>query len=153
MSYSLRPHGLQHDMSPCSSPTPGVYSNSCPLSRWCHPTIASSVHWLSNTRFLRLTLLHPFSQDKLNFLNLMTVTHPNWSLVSWTESSNMKTSEIKWSLGLPWWFRGKESACQCRRHRFDPWVKKIPWRRKWQLTLVFLPGKFHEQRSLVGYSP
>ena len=36
---------------------------------------------------------------------------------------------------------------------FDPWVRKIPWRRKEQPALVFLPGKFHGQRSLVGYSP
>ena len=43
MSDSLWPHGLQHARSPCLSPTPGVYSNSCPLSRWCHPTILSSV--------------------------------------------------------------------------------------------------------------
>ena len=39
------------------------------------------------------------------------------------------------------------------RFGFGPWVRKIPWRRNWQLTLVFLPGKSHEQRSLVGYSP
>ena len=43
MSDSLRPHGLQHTRPPCPSPTPGVYSNSCPLSWWCHPTISSSV--------------------------------------------------------------------------------------------------------------
>ena len=36
---------------------------------------------------------------------------------------------------------------------FNPWVGEIPWRRKWQPTAVFLPGKFHGQRSLVGYSP
>ena len=42
MSNSLRPHGLQHTRPSCPSPTPGVYSNSCPLSRWCHPTISSS---------------------------------------------------------------------------------------------------------------
>ena len=36
---------------------------------------------------------------------------------------------------------------------FDPWVEKIPWRRKWQLTPVFLPGKSHGQKSLTGYSP
>ena len=36
---------------------------------------------------------------------------------------------------------------------FAPWVGKIPWRRKWQPTPVFLPGKYHGQRSLVGYSP
>ena len=40
---TLWPHGLQHARTPCPSPTPGVYSNSCPLSRWCHPTISSSV--------------------------------------------------------------------------------------------------------------
>ena len=40
---SLRPHGLQHARPPCPSPTPKVYSNSCPLSQWCHPTISSSV--------------------------------------------------------------------------------------------------------------
>ena len=41
---------------------------------------------------------------------------------------------------------------QCGRPGFDPWVGKIPWRRKWQLTPVFLPGKSHGLRSLVGYS-
>ena len=40
---SLQPHGLEHARPPCPSPTPGVYSTSCPLSRWCHPTISSSV--------------------------------------------------------------------------------------------------------------
>ena len=48
---------------------------------------------------------------------------------------------------------GKESACQCRRCMFDPWVEKTPWRRKWHPTPVFLPGKSHGQRSVVGYSP
>ena len=43
VSDSLRPHGLQHARHPCPSPTHGVYSNSCPLSWWCHPTFSSSV--------------------------------------------------------------------------------------------------------------
>ena len=54
--------------------------------------------------------------------------------------------------GLPWWLSGKESACHCRRHRFDPWVRKILWRRTLKLTPVSLPGESHGQRSLVGYS-
>ena len=54
---------------------------------------------------------------------------------------------------LLWWLRGKELACQRRRHRFNPWVRRIPWRRKWQPTPVFLPGKSHGQRSLAGYGP
>ena len=52
--------------------------------------------------------------------------------------------------GLHRWLRGKESVCQCRRCEFDPWVGKSPWSRAWQPTPVFLPGKFHGQRSLAG---
>ena len=51
---------------------------------------------------------------------------------------------------------GKESCCQHKRHRrygFDLWVGKIPWRRAWPPTPVFLPGEFHGQKSLEGYSP
>ena len=55
--------------------------------------------------------------------------------------------------GLFWWLSGKESICQCRSDGFDPWVGKIPWRREWQPTPVFLPGESHGQRNLVGYSP
>ena len=49
-----------------------------------------------------------------------------------------------------------EFSGQCRKHKIhglDLWVGKIPWRKAWQPTLVFLPGEFHGQRSLVGYSP
>ena len=56
-------------------------------------------------------------------------------------------------LGLAWWLSGKASTCQCRRCIFDPWVGKIPWRRKWQLASVFLPGKSHGRRSLASHSP
>ena len=58
--------------------------------------------------------------------------------------------------GFPGGTSGKEPTCwckRCRRHRFNPGVGKIPWRRKWQPTLVFLPGEAHGQRSLAGYSP
>ena len=51
---------------------------------------------------------------------------------------------------------GKEPACQCRGHRrreFNSWVGKIPWRRAWHPTPVFLPGSSHGQSSLAGYSP
>ena len=51
-------------------------------------------------------------------------------------------------LGLPRWLGGVESAEQGMQ---ETWVGKIPWRRKWQPTLVFLPGKPHRQRSLAGY--
>ena len=49
--------------------------------------------------------------------------------------------------GIPW-LSGEESACQCKRCGFDPWVGRISWRRKWKSTPAFLPGKFHGQRIL-----
>ena len=48
---------------------------------------------------------------------------------------------------------GKESACNAGGQKFDPWLRKIPWRREWQSTPVFLLGEFHGQRRLVAYSP
>jgi len=54
--------------------------------------------------------------------------------------------------GIIVWLSGKESTCQCRRCRLNPWVRMIPWRGKWQPPPVFLPGKSHGQQSLVGYS-
>ena len=59
-------------------------------------------------------------------------------------------------VGFPGDVGGKEFACHFRRrkkHRFNPWVRKIPWNRHWQPTPVFLPRKFHGQWSLAGYSP
>ena len=64
VSDSLRPHGLQHARYPFPLPTPGVYSNSCPLSRWCHPTISSSVisfsSWLQSSPASRSFLMSQF---------------------------------------------------------------------------------------------
>ena len=54
---------------------------------------------------------------------------------------------------LPWWVRWWRICLQCGRPGFNPWVGKISWRRKWQPTPVFLPGKSHGCRNLVGYSP
>ena len=56
-------------------------------------------------------------------------------------------------MSLPRWLSDEESVCQCRTLRFDPWVRKISWRRKWQPTAVFLCGKSYGQRSLEGYIP
>ena len=56
-------------------------------------------------------------------------------------------------LGLSWWLRGYSICPRCGRPGFNPWVWKIPWRRKWQPTPVFLPGESHGRRSLVGCSP
>ena len=66
------------------------------------------------------------------------------------------TNEEGTKKGFPGGASGKELACQCRTHkrfRFDPWVRKIPWKRAWLSTLVFVPGVSHGQRSQEGYSP
>ena len=51
---------------------------------------------------------------------------------------------------FPWWLC--DECLQCRRPRFDHWIGKMPWRRPWQPTPVFLPGESHGQRSLAGHS-
>ena len=56
-------------------------------------------------------------------------------------------------LGLPWWLRWYKSACNAGGSGFDPWLGKIPWRREWLPTPVFLPGELDRQRGLVGCSP
>ena len=75
----------------------------------------------------------------------------DWEFVEM--GANPISSVVFSQVGLPRWLSGKESACQCKRLRFDPWVRKMPWRRKWQPTPVFLAGKSHGQRTLVAYSP
>ena len=60
---------------------------------------------------------------------------------------------LMWYMGFLCSSVGKEFACWCRRCGFNPWVGKIPWRRKQQPIPVFLPGKSYGQRSLAGYSP
>ena len=68
-------------------------------------------------------------------------------------STRCKLYMLKGDKGLLQWLISKKPACQGRRRKFSLWVGKIPWRRKWQPTPVFLPGEFHGQRSPAGYSP
>ena len=76
---------------------------------------------------------------------IMRVMQPWMAQADWSRTHFVK--------GFPGGSDSKESACQCRRCRFYPWVRKIPWRRAWKPTPVLLPGESHGQRSLVGYSP
>ena len=63
---------------------------------------------------------------------------------TWRSSGPMNSLQFpKYIQGLPRWLSSKESACKCGRLRFSPWVGKVPWRRKWQPTPVFLSGKSH----------
>ena len=95
----------------------------------------------------------PYSKQIIHFLISMSTKR----------NSQLKHRELcfaQWGFlglhvweGLPRWFNSKESTCQCRRSGFNPWVGKFTRRRKLQPSPVFLPGKSHGQRSLVGYSP
>ena len=69
----------------------------------------------------------------------------------WSERLHLCTNYPP--LRLLRWLSGKQSTCQCRKPGFCLWVGKIPWRREWQPTPTFLPGKSHGQRSQMGCSP
>ena len=94
MSNSLRLHGLQHTRPPCPLPTPKVYSNSCPLSRWCHPTISSSViPFFSCLQFFPASGSFPMSQffasdDQSTGVSASASALPmniqDWSPLGWT---------------------------------------------------------------------
>ena len=113
----------------------------------------NTVKLLSRSR--NRTLHHHMSQSSPphHDLSLKVATIlTNWS----TLPCLIVLSPMYISHGFSGGTSGKESTCQYRRRKickFDPWVGKIPWRRKRQPTPVFLPGKFHGQRSLTGYSP
>ena len=80
-----------------------------------------------------------------------TVTGSQRVRHNWSMSMYVHTSDNCYHR-RPRWLSGKEYFCWCRRRRFDPWIGKIPRRRTWQPTPVFLPGKSHRQ-SLMGYGP
>jgi len=77
------------------------------------------------------------------------VTKSQTQLSNWTELTLSEIVALKARVANP----GSSHHCQCRRLSFGPWVGKILWRREWQPTPVFLPGKAQEQRSLAGFSP
>ena len=78
------------------------------------------------------------------------------ALLLYRKEFPQKWKAVKQVGGFPGGTSDKELTCQCRRHKrlgFSLWVGKMPWRRAWQPTQVFLPRESHGQRSLVGYSP
>ena len=132
------------------------------LPRWCLPDGASGQEPACQCRRLRrwvqsLGWEYNLEEGKATHSRILA-----WR-IPWTEEPGEIQSiapqsdwVTEWLSTHVRWCSGKESACQCRRckrHGFNSWVRKMPWRRKRQLTPVFLPGKFHGQRSLVGYSP
>ena len=94
MSDSLWPHGLQHARPPCPSPTPRVYSNSCPLSWWCHPTISSSVIPFSScflsfpaSGFFQMSQLFPSGGQSIRVsasTSVLPMNIQDWFPLGWT---------------------------------------------------------------------
>ena len=79
-----------------------------------------------------------------------------WGSSQSDRTEPLNSNNVTYDRGSPGGTSGKEVLCQCRRHKrhgSDPWVRKIPWRRIWPSTAVFLPGESHGQRSLAGCSP
>ena len=82
-------------------------------------------------------------------MNFKYASQPTSTTLKWDRIARARV----WYFCSPGGRTDKESTCQHRRPGFDSWIRRIPWSRKWQPTPVFLPGKLHGQRSLVGYSP
>ena len=103
----------------------------------------NSVHgnWSQITQFSKEKSLHNVTAG----VTMTILRYPN----SWP--SNQCAHE--WMKSFPGGTSSKETSRQGSTYGFNPWVRKIPWRRKWQLTPIFLPGESHGQRSLAGYSP
>ena len=128
---------------------------------WSHPQ--SLGHCISPIRLSFSPPSHTLHQT----FTLDLVDHG--PLLLWPQASSLGSSlgalelkihhfipSLQIVMGFPGCVIGKEPPCHCRwdkRHGFDPWVGKIPWRRAWQPTPVFLPGESHGERSLAGYSP
>ena len=123
-----------------------------------------------------LTLNFDFQRGPSPYCVTVFMTEWRWAVCRWATGTGLVgvnhlalPSKVAWgsvchgvtpgrhvtvqpSEGFPGGSSGKESSGQCRRHGFHPWVRKNSWRRRWQPTPVFLPGKSHEQGSLAGYT-
>ena len=104
--------------------------------------INSNIQWMS-VSYLRY----------INFSRPKGVWVLNYCLCAWDKTPLFGEIGIKLLLWTSLVAPCKESTCQCRRHGFDPWSNKTHLRRKLQYTPVLLPGEFHGQSNLVGYSP
>jgi len=140
MSNSLQPHGLQHIRPPCPSPTPRAYSNSCPSSRWCHPTISSSVVPFSShlqsvpaSRSFQMSQLFAWGGQSTGDSATTSVFPMNiqdWFPLGWT---GWMASPTRWT-GVwvnsgSWWWTGRSGVLQSMgSQRFEhDWVTELNW--------------------------
>ena len=93
VSDSLRPHGLQHARPPCPSPAPRAYSNSCPLSQWCHSTISSSYHLLLTSIFPSIRV---FSNESVLCIRWPKYWSFSFSIIASNEYSGLISFRMDW---------------------------------------------------------
>ena len=104
VSNSLPPHESQHTRTPCPSPTPGLCSNSCPLSRWCHPTISSSVvpfsshlQSFSDSGSFQMSQLFTSGGQSIGFsasASVLPVNTQDWFPLGWTGWISLQSKEL-----------------------------------------------------------
>ena len=139
------------DGSPPGSPVPGILQ-------------ARTLEWVAISFSNKMTTIWPLMTTKSHKMKLDGITHviiSGFPFQPWDSSMSHCISSLSILCIFPcmntfiYHILLKESACKSRRwerHEFNPWVRKISWRRKWQSTPVLLPGRSHGQRSLAGYS-
>ena len=157
VSDSLQPHELQHTRLPCPSLSESSSGASDDNRLKCFPngfliklTIPDTHWWVGRSVSARLTA-YMWEMGKVSYrtpASLQVVDHGT-RLTCFLPPTNAGLHQFPTSKqegGLPRWSSGKEFACQrrrCKRHRFSPWVVKIPWRRERLPTPVLWPGEFH----------
>ena len=131
VSNSLRHHGLQHARLPCPSPTPGAYSDSCPLSQWCHPTISSSVvpfssHLQSFPALGSFLMSHFFPSDGQSIgasasASVLPMNIQDWFPLGWTGWSPCSPRDSQESSSTPQFKSINSPAFSFHRRHISTW--------------------------------
>ena len=146
MSNSLWPHGLQHARLPCPLLSPGVYSNSCPSSQWCHPTISSSV----TCPFLQ-TSVFPSIRVFSNESTLHIRWPKYWSFSLSISPSNEYSGLISLqSKGLSRYYSRINQIYCCYYLLIHVWFFMTPWT-PWKPARLLCPWNFLGKNTGVGY--
>ena len=157
MSDSLWPYRLKHARPPCPSPTPGVYSNSCPLSWWCHPTISSSVVPFSCLQCF--PALGSFQMSQLFASGGQNIGSYSVNISPSNDYSGLISFRMDWLdllavqgtlKSLLQYHSSKAAILPQFKSSNSSELSFLYWRRKWQPTPVFLPRESCGRRSLVG---
>ena len=168
MSDFLQPHGLQHTRLSCPSLSPAVYSNSNPLSLWCHPTISFSVSFFFSPSIFpsirvfsieaALRIRWP-SIGVLASASVLPMTVRGWYPLGLTGLISLQSKGLSRVFSSTFQKQGigyiRLQSMRSLRVGYN-WATSLSlfifmhWRRKWQLTPVFLPGESQRQKSLVG---